>query len=262
MADDQRYCLQCGERRTAMSSVLAGGPPVASTARQSPPATPPGSVPPSAAGAGAGASRNGTLTVIAGVGVLLLAMGVGVLIGRSGSSKSSSPPVISVAPSTSAGSAGTGAAEAAFTDDWPAGTSGFTIELKTLPQSGTAPATVVAAKAEATAKGASSVGALKSEDFSSLTAGSYIIYSGVYHSRAEAEKALPALKKKFPTATVIHVSNSASQSSSSGSGTTKGAGTPSNPAPPTVVQSERSGKVGGKSFEEKSKNLPDVVSTG
>ena len=50
------------------------------------------------------------------------------------------------------------------------------------------------------AKGAKGVGALKSEDFSSLKAGSYIVYSGVYHKKPEAEKALAGLKKSFPGA--------------------------------------------------------------
>ena len=36
-----------------------------------------------------------------------------------------------------------------------------------------------------------------------------MIYSGVYGSKAEAEKALSKLKKSFPTATVVRVSTSA-----------------------------------------------------
>ncbi len=76
------------------------------------------------------------------------------------------------------------------------------MQLQTLPQPGTAVSAVEAAKTAASAKGAKAVGALKSEEFSSLTAGSYVIYSGDYHKRAEAEKALAGLRKSFPGAKV------------------------------------------------------------
>jgi hypothetical protein len=101
LADDQRYCLECGERRSPISSVLLGGPPTRgeqqSSASVSPPSAPPAI--PGQGGAGADGGRGGAVTVIAGVGVLLLAMGIGVLIGRSGDSKPAAAPaqVISVA---------------------------------------------------------------------------------------------------------------------------------------------------------------------
>src|SRR5262249_43832688 len=151
---------------------------------------PPG--PPAPPGHGERAS-SGTLAVIAGVGVLLLAMGVGVLIERagSGSGKAVTPSVITVgAADTKAGASGAGKSAASVTSDWPAGTNGFTVQLQKLPTVGNTPAAVVAAKAAATAKGAKSVGALRSGDFSSLPAGSYVIYSGVYHTRAQAQQAL------------------------------------------------------------------------
>ncbi len=263
MAADQRYCLECGERRSLMSSVLLGGPPGAhpAAAATSPPAQQPRTSPTDNAW-----QRSTTLTVIAGVGVLLLAMGVGVLIGRAGNSKSApAAQVISVASTPSAGaSAAPGASEAAFTGSWPAGASGYTVQLQTLPVSGTAVSAVEAAKAAATAKGAGGVGALKSSEFSSLASGNYVIYAGVDHTRAEAAKALAGLKKKFPGATVIEVSNHSSSSSSeggSGSAGKSGAGSSeSHPAPPSVV--ENLNKVKGKSYEEKSKNLPDVIETG
>jgi esterase/lipase superfamily enzyme len=203
------------------------------------------------------------LTVIAGVGVLLLAMGVGVLIGRAGASKQSAAPaqVITLASPTSAGTGtGTGSTEASFTGSWPSGTSGYTVQLQTLPQSGTAVSAVEAAKMAASAKGAKAVGALKSEEFSSLTAGSYVIYSGVYHKKPEAEKALGALKKSFPAARVIKVSNGGSSASSSEPSTTSPGGvgeSESKPAPPSVLDKLKGAH--GKSYAEKSKELPDVV---
>jgi hypothetical protein len=250
-----------------MSSVLAGGPPLRSDVRASAPQpvlSPQGpSGPPSSIG-GAGGQRGNTLTVIAGVGVLLLAMGVGVLIGRSGASKSTPAPAptITVA-STPAPAASAPAAEATFTGDWPSGSSGYTVQLQTLPQSGTAVSAVEAAKSSASAKGATAVGALKSEEFSSLAAGNYVIYSGVYHGKAQAEKALAGLKKSFPAASVIHVSNggSGAGASSPPAASPGGVGQSENhPAPPTVLKGLHGTK--GKSYEEKSKSLPNVVETG
>jgi hypothetical protein len=244
-----------------MSSVLQGEPRQRDESRASPPAAPPASPASADTPSAFGAPRNNTLTVIAGVGVLLLAMGVGVLIGRAGASKQSLAPaqVITVASPTTTGTT-TGSGEASFAGDWPSGTSGYTVQLQTLPQSGTAVSAVEAAKSAASAKGAKAVGALKSEEFSSLTAGSYVIYSGVDHKKSEAEKALGALKKSFPGAKVIKVSNAESSSSTSEPPETSpgGVGESENkPAPPSVLNKLKGAH--GKSYEEKSKELPDVV---
>jgi hypothetical protein len=252
-----------------MSSVLAGGPPLRADSQQlsgmarpssapGAPARPPGHTPV----AGGAAQRGNALTVIAGVGVLLLAMGVGVLIGRSGSSKAAPAPVptISVTAPPAAAATPAPAAEATFTGSWPAGTSGYTVQLQKLPQKGTAVSAVEAAKSSAGAKGATALGALKSEEFSSLAPGSYVIYSGVYHTMAQAQKALGGLRKSFPGASVIHVS-SASQTASPPTSSPGGVGQSENhPAPPTVLKSLHKSK--GKSYEESSKNLPNVVETG
>jgi hypothetical protein len=248
-----------------MSSLLQGEPPLRGDSQRAVPDAP-GAAPALAPGAppahGAG-QRNPTLTVIAGVGVLLLAMGVGVLIGRAGASKQSAAPAqvitVSSAPS-SAGTATTPSSESSFTGDWPSGTSGYTVQLQTLPQPGTAVSAVESAKSSASAKGAKAVGALKSEEFSSLTAGNYVIYSGDYHKKPEAEKALAGLKKSFPGAKVLRVSNGGSSSSSAEPPVSSPGGvgqSESKPAPPSVLNGLKS--VRGKSYEEKSKNLPDVV---
>jgi hypothetical protein len=198
------------------------------------------------------------------VGVLLLAMGVGVLIGRSAGSKQLTAPaqVISVG-SAQAGGASSAAGESSFTGDWPAGSTGYTVQLQTLPAPGTSLSAVEAAKTAASAKGAKAVGALKSEEFSSLAAGNYVIYAGIFHKRPEAEKALAGLKKSFPGASLIRVSNAGSGSSSESSGSSSGTGVGSSeahPAPPSVLKSLNTSK--GKSYEERSKNLPNVIETG
>src|SRR6202007_1705285 len=100
LAEDQRYCLECGERRTPMSTVLLGGPP-GSAPSQPPPAGPP-------VRDASDGSRGSGATVIAGGGVLLLAIGVGVLIGRSGgghATGSAAPQVITVSSAASGATA-------------------------------------------------------------------------------------------------------------------------------------------------------------
>jgi hypothetical protein len=90
LAGDQRYCVECGERRGKSRYPVSG----------------------SAASSGATSMRGGGRrrprmtangTLIAGVGTLLLAMGVGVLIGRSSnSSASKGVQVVTVAGSGAA----------------------------------------------------------------------------------------------------------------------------------------------------------------
>jgi hypothetical protein len=259
VAPGQRYCLDCGERLVPMSSVLSGEPPPRKDAAPAPAAPNPPAAPSHGV---AGPQHNNTLTVIAGVGVLLLAMGVGVLIGRSGSSKQSAAPaaqVITVPSQTSPATGTSGAGEASFTGNWPSGTSGYTVQLQTLPQSGTTVGAVESAKSVASAKGAKAVGALRSEEFSSLSSGSYVIYSGDYHKKPEAEKALAGIKKSFPGARVIKVSNGGSSSSAEPPTTSPGGvgESESKPAPSSVLKSLKGVK--GKSYEERSKNLPNVV---
>jgi hypothetical protein len=95
MAADQRYCVECGERRGAPRVSLLEGP------GGRPPDTPPQSAPSPRRRI---APVNSTLISI--IGTLLLAMGIGVLIGRSGNTTVKSPPAqvvtISGGPTTGA----------------------------------------------------------------------------------------------------------------------------------------------------------------
>lgn len=265
LAPDQRYCLECGERCPQTSDFLRSGAPVGA----SPPAGPPR--PPGVPADAPQAPRSNTVSLLAGVGVLLLALGVGVLIGRSGASSKQSPAPVQV---VTAGGVGTGSStEASFTGDWPSGTSGYTVQLQTLPVTGTTVASVAAAKAAAGGKGAPAVGALKSEEFASLSGENYVIYSGDFHKQSEAQKALATLKKNFPGAKVIRVSESGSGGSGGGGG---GSGTggaskssggskpsaPSSLSKPAPSSALPSHKASGKKFEEESAKLPNVVSTG
>jgi hypothetical protein len=97
MAVDQRYCLECGERRgaprvplkNARARQAAGKPPARGPRRR--------------------ASMSVNATMIAGVSCLLLALGIGVLIGRSGNSSSSKSAAVRVVTVAGAGGASTAA---------------------------------------------------------------------------------------------------------------------------------------------------------
>ncbi len=261
LAADQRYCLECGEPRGATSDFLRGGPPSVDAPTPARPPSPPAGAVPSAGQPNGG---NPWLTVIAGVGVLLLAMGVGVLIGRAGSSGPKAAPAQVITVGSSAGSSGAAASggEESFTDDWPSGTKGFTIQVQTLPEDTTV-AAVSQAKTAAASTGAGAVGALREADYSSLGGTGYLIYSGVYHTHAEAQKALGPLKSKFPGAKVVEVSNASGGESGSKEGGEPSSSGPTNlnhAAPSTVLKKLSHAK--GKNYSEESKNLPDVVETG
>src|SRR6266849_8635370 len=219
LAPDQRYCLNCGYRRTEprvpYTEVLPGaasrsaggeGPPSAGQTASSPGGPAPGPWTPTVA--------------LLGVGVVAVVLGVGVLIGRSvsGSTKRASAAQVITVGGAAAGPATASASTGPkFTGDWPAGKDGYTVQLKALPKSGTQAAAVSAAKGDAQKKGAANVGALDSDSYPSLGGGEYVVYSGVYKTQAEAAKALKGLRKSFPQAKVIHVSQGGGASASTGS---------------------------------------------
>jgi hypothetical protein len=102
MASDQRYCVECGQRRGPARVPATDA--LAQPGREAPAATRP--------------QRRPRIpidsTLIAGIGTLLLAMGIGVLIGRSGNSTAAkSPRVQVVTVAGGAGATSTGAATGA-----------------------------------------------------------------------------------------------------------------------------------------------------
>src|SRR4051794_20444141 len=159
LASDQRYCLECGARRSAarvpFTQILG-----ARGAAEAAPVAPP--------------SRDWTpLVALGGLGALAIVLIVGVLIGKdaSGTKQAAAPQVIRVGGG--GGASAQTAAASGFKSDWPAGQSGYTVELGTLPRDGTTPDKVQAAEKDASGKGVAKVGALASDDFTSLPGGKY-----------------------------------------------------------------------------------------
>jgi hypothetical protein len=216
LAEDQRYCLGCGTRRAdprvAFQEVLTRTPP----ANGAGDAAPPGGAPP---------ARDWTPMIALGaLGGLALVLIIGVLIGKTGfgdSKQAAAPQVIRVGPSAGgvAATPGTGLANtstgSAVKSDWPSGKQGYTVELGALPKASSDAAAVAKAKSDATGKGAPAVGVLDSDAFKSLPGGNYVLYSGVFAKKAQADAALKKLKAKFPSATVVQVSSKAPTGSTS-----------------------------------------------
>lgn len=200
LATDQRYCLNCGERRTGPRldfGEIFGPPPGAQAPAPAAAAEPPRS--------SWWTPRNGAIAAGGVAGLLLLGGLIGFAVKDPEIQVASPEPVVVNAGAAAAPAAAPTAATAEFVSDWT-GEDGWTIQLQTLPKDGTDPAAVAQAKADATAKGATAVGALDSDEYPSLDPGAYVIYSGVYASKKEATAALKDLEAAFPDATVVEVS--------------------------------------------------------
>lgn len=202
LATDQRYCLNCGERRAEarlpFMEILRGdgdGDRLREVEREVELAP----VPPP--------SRLLTAPMgVAAMALLVLALGVGVLIGDDSEPQARPVALTQPAPVINVQAGGTPVAEETFKSDWPEGEDGFTVQLQTLPKDGTDVAAVTAAKTAAEGQGAEDVGALDSDEYASLDGGEYVVYSGVFSKRAQAKKALKKLKKDFRDAKVVEVS--------------------------------------------------------
>ncbi len=141
LSSDQRYCVNCGERRGKLRFALPAAPAAVTEVRQTRR---------SAWRRGPSADRprvSSGATLVAGVGTLLLAMGVGVLIGHtSGTPKqAAAPPVQVVSVGGGSGSATT-ARTPATTSSKKSGKGGGS-NSKSKARAAAAPPAAVAAKA-------------------------------------------------------------------------------------------------------------------
>lgn len=262
LASDQRYCLECGKRKGEPRVDFAGYLPAGNGDRSGGQTeVQPGPVMPAVqpdAEPDLRPQREVTpLMAATGLAALVIILLLGVLIGRMGGD--SSQPVVAA---TGLPTSSTGTAEAtetvSFTPDWPEGKDGFTVELATLPSS-TEVAAVEATEANLAAQGAAELGVLQSDDYTSLAAGNFVFYSGVFDARADAEARLKELKGAFPNAQVIEVSD---QAGGGGKKLAGGGGKPvdtGNAVAATEIQDLES--VDPSEYQEQLKKLPDEIAT-
>jgi hypothetical protein len=254
LARDQRYCLECGRRRAGaripfldvLREQYAGERDAAveeAEAAEEPPARP---VPPLAV-----AGALGGLVLLLAVGVL-----VGVLAGNSGRTTASGvPQVVNLGGAVAGGNQP--AALQQFTGDWPQGKNGWTVQLQTLPKSSSTTAQVAQAKTAATGKGATAVGALDSDSFSSLDPGNYLIYSGVYDTKKQAQAALGKLKNKFPGAKVVQVTGGGGGGVSSSGGNANAFSGHTKSATVDRSQLQQLQNLSPQQYQKQSSKLPD-----
>lgn len=76
---------------------------------------------------------------------------------------------------------------------WPQGRSGHTIVLASLPATGGRPAAVAKAR-EAIDGGLRQVGVIRSDEYSSLHPGYFVVFSGVYPTNAAAQEGIAAAR--------------------------------------------------------------------
>ena len=274
LATDQRYCLNCGTRRADPRVPFAehlggsGAAPPQEPAADGTQAQPSGTPP---------QREWGPLLAIGALAALGVMFVLGVLIGKdSGGSGDAPRPVIQVGSGAGPATASTGASSGGsqpvadtgqIKSEWPAGKTGYTVELGTLPKGGTTAGDVDGAKSDAEGKGAKDVGVLDSDLYGSLPAGKYVIYSGVYDKKADATKALAGLKQKFPDAQVVKVSKQAAGGTPAGPTTNSvnGLTAGGSKGDKTVTASDNALKQlnsqSGSDYEKTIKKLPDTIAT-
>jgi hypothetical protein len=160
------------------------------------------------------------------VSVAATAIAVAVALAQDSSGNPSSPPTVSTAttatvPTTTTTETTTATTTTATTtttttttprpapgglETWPAGTSGYTAVLESIPLSAGRAFAVSRARAARRAS-LPQVGVLVSSRYASLRPGYYVVFSGVYPSSARAAAALPAVHAGgFPDAYQARVS--------------------------------------------------------
>jgi hypothetical protein len=88
--------------------------------------------------------------------------------------------------------------------EWPSGQDGWTIVLSSVPQNAGRAAAVDAGQ-KALNAGVSDVGILNSSEYSSLHAGYFVVFSGVFNSEADARSALDAAQGSYLQAYVREI---------------------------------------------------------
>ena len=223
----QRYCVACGSRNRRAEDPVAAYLAVATSRSRA------------ATQSRSGAARRRRTAGIGTVAVIVaipLAVALGVIVGRDSAGNSAKAfeaairaekaPIVRVlgggtAARTAPVSVTTGTVASTFSLP-----KGFAVELQTLPAQGTGTAAVARAEQAARGKGATSVGVINEKDFNvspKPSGAPYVVCSGQFKTKAEADATLAKLKRHFPGAIVIAVravahSSSAGASSAGSSG--------------------------------------------
>ncbi|HMJ00311.1 MAG TPA: hypothetical protein VK488_10800 [Gaiellaceae bacterium] len=87
---------------------------------------------------------------------------------------------------------------------WPQGQNGWTIVLKSIPQSAGRAAALSEAR-KASAAGLSDVGVLDSSKFSSLHSGYWVVFTGVFNNQTDAQGGLRTARSSYPQAYVRQI---------------------------------------------------------
>jgi SPOR domain len=224
----QRYCVSCGSRRGDTTNPASRYFAAASHRRRQG-----GAVAGRPVSAQPQASSARTAAVFFFI-LLPIAVAVGVLVGRGGSDTDNAALLAALKQSgaTASTAAGAAATDASNTSSnlLPSDFSldkGYTVLIGQLPIDGTDQAAADTAKSDAEGKGAKDVGIINPGDFVTKPdqgQDSYVVYSGEFKTKGDAEKALTGLKKDFPDAKVIGVTAGGSSAGGSTSGGSADAG--------------------------------------
>jgi hypothetical protein len=123
------------------------------------------------------------------------------------------PPTLTIQPTTTVvpttGTTTTTATTTTRATDsiisWPAGQDGYTVVIASYPTSGGRSRAEATAR-EAINKGLTEVGILNSSNYTSLTPGYHVVFSGVHDTESQARNALPAARNAgYPTAYIREV---------------------------------------------------------
>ncbi|MCW2967938.1 MAG: hypothetical protein JWM71_1710 [Solirubrobacteraceae bacterium] len=266
--DQQRYCVECGTSRRHPGDPVARYFAQAASVRslRAAPVAPGTSV--------RGRRHVENRWIAVALAMLPVAAAIGVMVGRHGGGGTSDAQLL--AALRAQGATGGGAAAQSSTASAAAINSdfslakGYVVKLSTLPGKGTTAAAVAKAKSAAKAKGAKAVGVINPSDFvlSPSTGSAYLLYSGQFKTKAQADKALSTLKHRFPGASVVQVKPTAS--SSGGSAKTAGKITTSAAVAtqehPTAKQKTDGARIvqqiqaaKGKSYVQQQRQLPDTI---
>jgi hypothetical protein len=115
-------------------------------------------------------------------------------------------PTTTTLPTTTQATTTTTATTTGTLTSWPAGKDGYTIVLRSVPKSQGRQTAEDEAR-RAINQGLPQVGVLDSSDYSSMRAGYWVVFSGIYDTKAQAQGQLQTARSKYPLAYVRQVAD-------------------------------------------------------